>query len=109
MDRTFKLCQLLAVFYLLVCKITAEPPADEKDLDELIKEIFQVPNEQPESTVTQIPHTIPPTFQPETRYPNHSPPSNEDTHHTNPTLQPKPDPQPTPISNTNAENEPNVS
>lgn len=114
MDRTFKLCQLLAVCCLLVCKTSAEPPTDDKDLDDLIKEIFNIPNDQPGTTVTQASPTVPPT---DTRYPLNppSPTPPEDTHHTyqpQPPPPTKPHPQPhesTPSTNPNTENEPNVS
>lgn len=116
MDRIFKMCQLWAVFYLFV--LTAAVPPTEQDIDALIKEIFNVPSDEPVSTATEATHTIPPTFQPDTRYPNHPPPPhNEDAHTTYPQPQPQPQPQPhlpevtsapVPISNTNAENEPNV-
>lgn len=47
MHRTFKLCQLLAVIYLFnsIVVNANQQPTEDKNLDELIKEIFNIPND----------------------------------------------------------------
>lgn len=47
MHRTFKVCQLLAVIYLFnsIVVNANQQPTEDKNLDELIKEIFNIPND----------------------------------------------------------------
>lgn len=45
MDRLFKVCQLLAIFYFLIPDtVCQQPPADIANLDALIKDIFDIPS-----------------------------------------------------------------
>lgn len=55
MDRLLKVCQLLAVLYLVVYKTNAESPTVPKDLDSLIAEIFEIPDEQTKSSTNHVP------------------------------------------------------
>lgn len=68
MERIFKFGQLLIVSYLLFALATADIPQNEKDLDELIKDIFQIPNDETTTIQAPYPPTPPPTRFPDTPY-----------------------------------------
>lgn len=64
MDRLLTVCQLLAVLYFVVYKTNAESLTGPKDLDSLIKEIFEIPDEQTKSPTYHVPTpTLPPNPQ----------------------------------------------
>lgn len=118
MDRIFKVCQFLAVIYLLYSVASADyvQPTDDANLDELIKEIFNIPNDQinggePPVHVTESPHPVPvPVPVPIPTSPPQPPPQPEyhpitptpvETHSLYDTEKPN--------TNSNIEHEPNVS
>lgn len=126
MERILRVCQLIAIISFIVNGIRCEelpapahPPIDQKDLDDLIKDIFQIPNDQtsppsephqPPLTEPSAPHPVdvtPAQTQPPSPPPTPSPKPQYPTHVTQPN---PPIPAPTEIvPHSNAENEPNVS
>lgn len=106
MDRLFKVYQFLAVIYLLNSVVSSDyvQPTEDANLDELIKEIFNIPNGgEPPVHVTEPPHPVPvpiPTPPPQPEY-HPITPTPVETHSSYDTEKPN--------TNSNIEHEANVS